>query len=335
MRWRTKRAGGRRRTPTSTDPVGAALRRAAAEGPLASRHPEVAPTLEGLADFVEVKDSDDVDGFDTVVWLDDEIASYCDAYDDGLDQALADQPGVKEVLAEDREVVYLRTSLALADVKAAVIRAIVEVNRRPRAPAPTAVLSDDAVDRLAAAVRPLLEQAGFVSRGPQAPRYSYREGEDGFVQSIGIARGMGTSGDGTSYDGLVWVLSGTYVPGFGREVPSSAAHVAPGHCASMAQHWTGPSPEALGRLLVGEVLPVLDATRSRDALAAWVSEHPNRVAVPMQRPTYARFFADWGLVDEAERVVAHLDEHWPSLRTHQDAVTARTLIREAREARGA
>ena len=63
------------------------------------------PTLEELPFWVDVEDSDEMDGFDTVVWFDDEINCYFDP-GDGLDQAFADQPGVEAVLAEDREVVY-------------------------------------------------------------------------------------------------------------------------------------------------------------------------------------------------------------------------------------
>ena len=47
-------------------------------------------------------------------------------------------------------------------------------------------------------------------------------------------------------------------------------------------------------------------------------------------PTYARLFAQWGLVDQAARVVAHVDRHWRSLRGHPDTVAARELIRAAR-----
>ncbi|MFJ6026306.1 hypothetical protein ACIQCN_02415 [Pseudarthrobacter sp. NPDC092424] len=322
------RKGGRR-PATSNDPVAAAIAASAAGRPLIPRHPDVVPRIEELPQWIDVHDSDDIDGFNTVVWFDDEISSYCDAYDDGLDQALADQPGVEDILAEDREVVYLRTKLAIADVKAAVIRAVVEVNRSPREPAPTDVLSIDTVDRLASGVLPLLGQAGFANT-PTGPRYFYREGSEGFVQSIALAPGAGTSGDGTSYAGLVWVMSGTHVPGFGRDVPSSPDRVAPVHCGQPAYHWVAPTVDALTRLLHDEVLPVLSLTRGRAEFAAWVGGDPTRVPVPNHRPTYARLFAQWGLTDQAARVVAHVDEHERSLRLHPDIVTARELIRDAR-----
>ena len=112
-----------------------------------------------------------------MVWFDDEINGYCDP-GDGLDRALADQPGVEAVLAEDREVVYVRTLLALADVKAAVIRAVVEVNRTPRKPAPTGVLSSDTLDGLASAVLPQLAKAGFANT-PAGPGTSTGRGGTG------------------------------------------------------------------------------------------------------------------------------------------------------------
>jgi hypothetical protein len=329
MRWWRRPQRGARRPATSSDPATAALAEAAADGPLVRRLPEVAPVLEELPAWVDVDDCDEVDGFDTVVWLADEVHAYCDPHDDGLDQALADQPGVEEVLAEDREVLYLRTSLALADVKAAVVHAIVEVNRSPREPAPSDVLSGDTIDQLASAVAAVVGQAGFANTATGV-RYFYREGGDGFVQSVAIAPGAGSLGDGTRLDGLVWLMSGTHVPGFGRDVPSSPDRVAPAHCGQPAYHWVTPRVDALRQVLVDEVLPVLDATRDRSRLAAWVGDDPTRVSVPMHRPTYARLLAQWGLVDQAARVVAHVDRDWESLREHRDTVAARELIRAAR-----
>lgn len=328
MRWRGRHPRGHRRPATSSDPVGAVLSSAAADGPLVRRLPDVQPTLAELPGWVDVDDADDVDGFDTVVRFADEVGCCCDAYDDGLDLALADQPGLEEVFAEDREVLYLRTSLALVDVKAAVLRAIIDVNRNPRQPAPTAVLSDDVLDELASAMRPLLERSGFATTLGQV-RYFYREGGDGFVQSIAVAPGTGRSRDGTDLDGTVWVMSGTHVPGLARSAPATADRVAPVHCRELAQHWTAPEPDALRRALEGDVLPVLDGTRDRAGFAGWVGADPTRVSVPADRPAHARRFAEWGLVEPAARVVAHVDRHWRSLRTHPDTVAARDLIRSA------
>ena len=133
MRWRTRHQRDRRRTVTSRGAVAAAIAEAAAGGPLTRRHPEAPAELEELPDLIEVEASSDVDGFDTVVWFDDEINSYCDPHDDGLDQALADQSGIEEVLPEDRS---------------------------PREPEPDGSLSPEAVEALAPAVRPVLRRPG-------------------------------------------------------------------------------------------------------------------------------------------------------------------------------
>lgn len=169
MRWHPRQQRDERRPATSTDPVGNALTDAAAGGALRQRHRRAgAPTLEQLPAWIEVCDSDDVDGFNTVVFLDDEIHAYCDPYDDGLDQALADQRGVDKLLAEDREVIYLRTRLALADVKAAVVRAVVEVNRRPREPLPTGALSEQTVESWRPRCSRFSRRPAFRTRAPGA-----------------------------------------------------------------------------------------------------------------------------------------------------------------------
>lgn len=131
MRWGRRREEGRS-APTSADPVADALARLA--GPLVPRYPDEEPVLAELPRWIEASDSAEIDGYDTKVWLDDEIALYCDPYEDGLEQAIAEQPGITDLLAEDREIVFLRTRLSLPDVTAAVVRAVVEVNRVPRTP---------------------------------------------------------------------------------------------------------------------------------------------------------------------------------------------------------
>src|SRR6476619_839444 len=154
-----------RRPGSGPDPRGAALAEAAAGGPLVSRFEDDDLVLEDLREWVEVRDAEGPEDFDTVVLLADEIASWTDAADDGLDAALADQPEIDDVFAEDREVVYLRTSLARVDVHAAVVRAIVEVNRTPRPPDPPAdEVTDEQAHALADDVAPVLVAAGFVRR---------------------------------------------------------------------------------------------------------------------------------------------------------------------------
>lgn len=141
-----------------------------------------------------MSEAEDVDGFNTTVGLSDEIHLYCDPYDDGLDQALADQNGISKVVTEDRDLIYLRTRLALEDVIAAVIRAVAEVHHSPRAPRPTdQVVPDSVVETLAIQMAPLLQQAGFAS-APPSPRYFWRAGADGFAQSVMLSAGDGYAG---------------------------------------------------------------------------------------------------------------------------------------------
>ena len=131
--------------------------------------------------------------------------------DDGLDQALADQRGISRVLAEDRDLLYVRTRLALPDVAAAVIRVVAEVHHAPRLPQPRGEVPGTVAERLAVTMTPLLRQAGFTPT-PSSPRHFWQAGGDGFAQSLMLSAGAGYASDGTSYAGLVCVDGGTYVP---------------------------------------------------------------------------------------------------------------------------
>ena len=312
------------------DPVGTALAEAASGGPLVPRFEDDDLVLEDLREWVDVREVEGAEAFDTVVLLADEIASYTDAADDGLDAALADQPGVDDVFAEDREVVYLRTSLALADVHAAVVRAVVEVNRTPRPPAPPAhEVTDEQAHALAEDVAPVLLAAGFVRRRGDARERSYfhRVGEDGFVQAASVARGLGALSDGTSLHGTVQLHFGVRVP----ETASSALspnleYFAVGRCSLSSGLNVAPTPDALLTATTAEVLPWLDATRSRAALAAWVAADPERIFPPAERPRYARLFAEWGHPAAAHALLDDLHRHWRSLAKYPDAVEARRLL---------
>jgi len=319
-----------RRPVSGPDPLGAALAEAAAGGPLVSRFEDDELVLEDLREWVEVRDAEGPEDFDTVVLLADEIASWTDAADDGLDAALADQPEIDDVFAEDREVVYLRTSLALADVHAAVVRAIVEVNRTPRPSDPPAdEVTDEQAHALADDVAPVLVAAGFVRRAGDARERSYfhRVGEDGFVQAASVARGLGTLSDGTSLHGTVQLHFGVRVPEMApRAMSSNLEYFAVGHCTLSSGLNVAPTPAAILTAMSAEVLPWLDATRSRAALAAWVAADPERIFPPAERPRCARLFAEWGRPAAARALLDDLHRHWRSLATYPDAVEARRLL---------
>ncbi|GAB3833669.1 hypothetical protein GCM10027610_027980 [Dactylosporangium cerinum] len=119
-----------RRPPSAGDPVGDALAGARpvprhAGDPLDVTDLRWIVTVDGL----EVEDED---GFNTVVGLDDAVWAYADVAADGLEDALTDQPGIDAVEHTDREVVLVRSSLALPDVHAAAVRALLDINRDPR-----------------------------------------------------------------------------------------------------------------------------------------------------------------------------------------------------------
>ena len=81
---------------------------------------------------VQAQDEDEDEGYNTVVGLDDAVASYVDVVADGLEDALADQPGIDAVEHADREIMLVRSALSLPDVQAATIRALLAINRNPR-----------------------------------------------------------------------------------------------------------------------------------------------------------------------------------------------------------
>ncbi len=327
MGWRKRTS---RRTISGPDPVGRALAEAAAGGPLVPRFEEDDLRLEDLRDWVEVRDEKGPASFDTVVLLADEIASYTDAADDGLDAALADESGIDDVFAEDREVVHLRTALALGDVHAAVVRAIVAVNRSPRPPVtPPDEVTDEQAHALADDVAPVLVGAGFVRKtgDPRDRSYFHRVGEDGFVQAVSLARGLGRLSDGTDLAKTVTVHFGVRVPETARSpLTSDLRFFAVGHCTTMNAVNVAPVPAVVLAAVTGEVLPWLDATRSRAALAQWVSGDPERIFPPDQRPLYARLFAEWGHPAAARALLSHLRRSYRALGRHPDAQEARRLL---------
>jgi hypothetical protein len=312
---------------SSRDPVAEALAEAARGGPMVRRLDDYEPLLEELPQWVQVSPDDSLDGFNTMVTFSDEIHSYTDPAEEGLEEALADQPGIDDVFAEDRETVYLRTRLALADVQAAVVRAVVEVNRNPRQRPPSGELAEEEVMALADQVAPLFAGAGFVRGvGRFSPRYFHRAGEDGFVQVVFLMPDNGELSDGMRLAGRVMVCPGVRVPEMARDgrPAGDVAMVAPADCA--LTWYAHPLPREVVDTVRSQTLPLLEATRGRAALARWVAEDPERIAVPAQRPGYARVFAQWGFLDAASSVLRNLDRDWPRLVDDPAAVEARRIL---------
>ncbi|WP_107774604.1 hypothetical protein [Nocardioides sediminis] len=320
-----------RRPPSSPDPVADAVRDLAGVR-LHRRYEDVEPVLAELPDYIEVEDRSDVDGFDTVVGLFDEVHAYVDPFDSGLGSVLADQPGIDKVMHEDREVFHVRSRLALEDVRAAVVRAVVEANLRPRPPVPDAdEITDERVDALADVAAPLLVAAGFVRRDGDARqrRYFARAGGDGFAQSAAILPGLGVSADGRQMNRLVHVIVGVYVPEAahpGSRRPARPESIAPGDCTSWLQEWVEPVDGQVAAYVEGVALPWLAATRDRAALAAWATADPGGIDPPAERALHARLCAEWGYLDSAAALVRHIDAERRSLRSDRNYLAARALL---------
>ncbi|MFI5908602.1 hypothetical protein [Dactylosporangium sp. NPDC051541] len=113
--------------PSSADPVGDALVGARPVSRIAGERLDV-EDLRWIVGVGELEPVDE-DGFNTVAGLDDVVSSYADVAVDGLEAALVEQPGIDAVAHTDREVLLVRSVLALPDVHAAVVRALLAVNR--------------------------------------------------------------------------------------------------------------------------------------------------------------------------------------------------------------
>jgi hypothetical protein len=282
--------------------------------------------LDELPTWFSVADDTSLDEFDTLVSFDDEIHTYCDPPEDGLEQALAEQPGIAAVFAEDREVVYLATRLHLDDVKAAVIRAVVDVNRTPRpAPAVPGEVTDEQAVTVADAVAPLITAAGFTQRADG--RYFHRDCGHGVVQVLFVSRGLGELTDGTSLHDRIWLFHGVCLPeAQPHAMPDDPARVAPMSATLSSSTYPAPDPAAVTEALHATVLPWLEGTAGRDALAAWAADDPERIFPPAQRPLLARLFTEWGHATAARTILDHLDRKWPSLARERDARAAREAL---------
>jgi hypothetical protein len=327
---RLRRAAGQpRRRPSSADPVAAALAEAAAGGPLALRLDDLEPVLGELPGWFSVADDSSLDEFNTLVSFDDEIHLYCDPAEDGLEEALAAQPGIAEVFAEDREVVYLATRLHLDDVAAAVIRAVVDVNRTPRPVLAFRgeVTVEQAVE-VADAVAPVITASGFTQR--EDGRYFHRDCGHGIVQVLFVSRGLGERADGTSLHDKIWIFYGVCLPEAQHyPMPEDPAEVPPAYATLSVSTYPSPDPAAVTEALRATVLPWLEGTAGRAALAAWAAGDPGLIFPPNQRPLLARLFTEWGHAPAARAILDHFDREWPSLKQHPDARAARAALDQA------
>lgn len=322
MGW-SRSSRGRRRAPSGGDPVSDALTWVA-DLRLTPRIDGERPTAGLLADVIEVHADNSQDEFNTRVDLADEIHLFCDPDADGLERALADQDGIDEVFAEDREVVYVASRLALADVHAAVIRAVVDVNLHPREPGPTHRLSEQRLAALAEQVAPTLLEAGFHTRDGETGRYFNRVTDDGLVHVVAVTAASGERGDGTVLDGRVLLYSGVAVPGVEPAPAPELDFYPPGYCLVLAQDY--PAPADLPAAVVA-ALDGLAPYGSRASWARWTAEDPTRIDPPAWAPNLALLFAQWGHLQDAEEVLRYVEGRSEWLANSREANEARDLLR--------
>lgn len=197
-------------------------------------------------------------------------------------------------LAEMREWIHVRTRLHLEDVAAAVVRAVVDLNRNPRDPderperrppsrdAPIEipawlVMSREIVD----AVAPQIVDAGYSGR----EGFFRRAGTDGFVQMLVVHWSPDEQPDETFGHGRIRIGYGVWVPGARDEpVSQDPEHVTLMQATLSTSVRLRPDPSAVAEALATIVLPWLDATDGRDALAAWAAQDPGWIDPPTQRP---------------------------------------------------
>jgi hypothetical protein len=284
--WRRRREPARQ-PPTSDDPVGAALAEA---GQVVSRFEGEQLDVNDLREIVGVMavNPRKYDGFTTVIGLHDEIWSYADTYGDGLESALADQPGIEEVLHVEREELVVRTSLSLPDVHAAAIRALLEINRRPRhVPEPERLPSLETVRALEGESAAMLAAHGF--DGAPDARGFHRAGADGLIQRIRFGQGEGTVI--LTFDVLEPDIAGLTAPVWGWDalgVP--VAHKQPFDVP--------PTGEGVSAALA-ECLPWFDTVDSRAAIVSgWVRD-PRPLQPPAPLWEKIDVAARWGLRDQA------------------------------------
>ncbi|GAA3455064.1 hypothetical protein [Dactylosporangium matsuzakiense] len=238
--------------------------------PRPARHPPSAPdpvaaALRGAEDLRWIVTADELDpideaGHNTIITLADEVSTYADPATADLAGALAAQPGIDAVDRPDREVLLVRTRLALPDVQAAAIRALLTTGPPAGpAPEPRPPLPD---------VAALMTAGGFTGERGAAFR-RHLPGRD-LTQVIEL------------HDG--WLMAAVHEPGPDRVV------------LSRSWEWT---PADVHRVLEREALPFCNATTSRRAIVdRWVHGLPWHV--PDRLPGEAAETAErWGFFKHA------------------------------------
>ena len=266
--------------PTGADPVGAAI----ADARPVSRFPGEPLDAADLRGLVSVGEWEVEDGaaHNTVVGLDDEVASYADLAEDGLADALADQPGIDAVEHIDRETLLVRSALSLPDVHAAAVRALLGVNRSPRRTPRLRPLAPAVLAALADGVAGVLSRHGF--DGPHWTEFRRSLDGEGLTQVVRLCDGVGHhNDDGTVVRAFVRVTVEVVEPAPTGEVPVLA----------VSYDRTPATVEGITRVLVSQVLPLCASTASRAAVVdRWVAGLP------------------WHVPDRPRREAADIARRW-------------------------
>ena len=242
------------------------------------------------------------------------------------------QSGIDDVFAEDREVVHLRTALALE-------RRARGRRPRDRRGEPLAPASRDPTGRghRRAGARPRRRRGAGAGRAPASSgrpgdardrSYFHRVGEDGFVQAVSLARGLGRLSDGTDLTKTVTV----HCRGAGARDGPQPADVGPPalrrrplHDDEQRERRAGAGGGAGGRHRRGAAVAGRDALPGR---ARAVGERRPRADLPAG-PAPAPCAAVRGVGASRRppaRCWSHLRRSYRALGRHPDAQEARRLL---------
>lgn len=310
--------------PTSDDPVADAL----ADAKPVSRfaNDEVDLDVKDLRWIVSVDEMKSVDelGHNVIVGLDDEVSSYADVVADGLEEALAGQPGI-DAVDVDREVVLMRSALSLPDVHAATIRALLAINQSPRLhrlpryrPLPPSVMRTTA-DGVAAT----MAEHGFVGRlrmslehdkshlnDRPGPGFYRVFAEDRLVQVVRLRNDYGYHNDDGTIVGAQLQLTVEVVEIATTDVAESieferGCEVVAGEGILSMSYRVAATVDGIEHVIVSKALPLCESTTSRAAIVdRWV------IGLPWYVPDRTRWeaadiAARWGFRKHARDLVTY------------------------------
>jgi hypothetical protein len=244
--------------------------------------------------------------------------------EDGIELALAEQPGIEELDHPDREEMLVRTTLALSDVHAAAIRALLDVNRRPRAlppiGLPLTVVSDmaegligalDWPGRLRMGREPVSDHEPVSEHTPSTLdgwHGCWRSAEPGLLQVVHLWYGLGEIGDGTQLEGTitvhrsVWDAAETSIREVrGREFPNGTV------VAERPLYAVPPTVAGVvDRIRAG--LGWFDHVETRQSIVDLWARKPDGIA-PYPLWEKLEVAARWGFPDQARALLRHGHRH--------------------------